>query len=126
MMPYTAVAALRMSTEVRFCSQMSIDRPLCIFAEPPLHAVVLEAERSLAQQDSMQLVELVTAAILAAAERAAEAKEQSMRHRRQLPEDAQIFADGLAIGVAFLLQVRQPLLCCPTVSLLSRRLSNWH
>ena len=71
-------------------------------------AVVVEAQQSIAQQEEcIRLVEIVPAAILAAAERAAESKEQLTRRRRQLPDEAQIFADGFAIGIAFMLQVWQ-------------------
>lgn len=83
-----------------------------------VHAVVIEAQQSIPQQDGcMRLGEVVPAAILAAAERAAESKEQLTRRRRQLPDEAQIFADGFAIGIAFLLQVWQTL-CLECMSLM--------
>ena len=42
---------------------------------------------------------------LTAAEAAAEAKEQLLSHRRKLPEQAQVFDDGFALGLAYTVQV---------------------
>lgn len=64
-----------------------------------------QAHGSLKRQDQQRLEQIVPAATLAAAERAAEAKELTTKPRRQLPDQAQIFADGFAIGLAVLLEV---------------------
>lgn len=77
-----------------------------------LPAVLTQAQVSMTQQDCQHLEQLVPAAILIAAERAAEAKEQTTRHRRQLPDQAQIFADGFAIGLAVLVEVNLLCWCC--------------
>ena len=51
------------------------------------------------------MVQVAGAASLVAAESAAEAKQQLMVQRRRLPEQAQAFSDGFAVGLAFLLKV---------------------
>ena len=71
-------------------------------------SVMNEAHENICQQDCQHVGQIMPAAILTAAEKAAEAKEQAIRRRHQLPDEAQIFADGFAIGLAFLLQVGTP------------------
>lgn len=51
------------------------------------------------------MLQVAGAASLVAAESAAEAKQQLMVQRRRLPEQAQAFSDGFAVGLAFLLKV---------------------
>lgn len=68
--------------------------------------MLTQAHGSLKLQDQQRLQQVVPAATLAAAERAAEAKELTTKPRRQLPDQAQIFADGFAIGLAVLLEVQ--------------------
>ena len=70
-----------------------------------LPTVMTEACENICQQDCQHLAQIMPAAILTAVEKAAEAKEQATSLRHQLPDKAQIFADGFAIGFAFLLQV---------------------
>ncbi|KAL3162328.1 hypothetical protein ABBQ32_010012 [Trebouxia sp. C0010 RCD-2024] len=76
----------------------------CTTAGCALPAVLTQAHGSLKLQDQQRLQQVVPAATLAAAERAAEAKELTTKPRRQLPDQAQIFADGFAIGLAVLLE----------------------
>ena len=76
-----------------------------------MHDVLTHAHASVAQHDCQQLGLVMPSAILAAAEKAAEAKEQLTR-RRQLPHEAHIFADGFAIGMAFVMEVNQGTVCC--------------
>lgn len=64
-----------------------------------------KAREDISQQFCQHLGQVIPAAILTAAAKAAEAKEQAIRRRHQLPDEAQIFSDGFAIGTAFLLQV---------------------
>ena len=51
------------------------------------------------------MLQLSGALILTAAEAAAEAKEQLLTHRGKLPDQAQAFDDGFALGLACVLQV---------------------
>lgn len=67
--------------------------------------VMTKAGETMLQQDCHHLGQIMPAAILSAAEKAADAKEQATRPHHRLPDEAQIFADGFAIGLAFLLQV---------------------
>ena len=75
------------------------------YAGCALLASLTQALESVTQQEQQHLEHIVPAATLAAAERAAEAKEQTTKPRRQLPDQAQIFVDGFAIGLAVLLEV---------------------
>ena len=91
----------------RCCPEMLpvVDEFYAYCAECALPSVMTEAHRTIFQQDCQHLGQVMPAAILTAAEKAAEAKEQAIRGCHQLPDEAQIFADGFAIGLAFLLQV---------------------
>ena len=51
------------------------------------------------------LLQIGAAAILSAADRGVHSKEQATRRSRTLPNDAQMFADGFAVGLSFALQV---------------------
>ena len=75
------------------------------FAGCALPTVIAGAQESRSHQDCQQLGQIMPAAILATAEKTAEAKEQAIRRRHQLPDEAQIYTDGFAIGLALLLQV---------------------
>lgn len=76
--------------------------------------MMTKAGETVSQQDCQHLGQIMPAAILSAAEKAADAKEQATRRHHRLPDEAQIFADGFAIGLAFLLQVgtRHVLVSC--------------
>ena len=52
-----------------------------------------------------ELLQVAAAASLSAADHAVESKEQLTRRSRKLPDEAQLFADGFAVGLAFALQV---------------------
>lgn len=79
------------------------------FAGCALPTVMTKAREDISQQYCQHLGQVMPATILTAAEMAAEAKEQAIRRRHQLPDEAQNFADGFAIGLAFLLQVGGPI-----------------
>ena len=51
------------------------------------------------------LLQIAAAATLSAADRGVHSKEQATRRSRTLPNDAQMFADGFAVGLSFALQV---------------------
>ncbi len=51
------------------------------------------------------LLQVAAAATLSAADHGVQGKEQATRRSRTLPDDAQMFADGFAVGLSFALQV---------------------
>ena len=79
-------------------------------------ASLTQALERVPQQEQQHLEHIVPAATLAAAERAAEAKEQTTKPRRQLPDQAHIFADGFAMGLAVLLEVEHFCFVCNSAS----------
>jgi len=50
-------------------------------------------------------LQVAAAATLSAADHGVHSKEQATRRSRTLPNDAQMFADGFAVGLSFALQV---------------------
>ena len=66
---------------------------------------MIKARKCITQQDAQHLGQILPSAILTAAEKAAEAKELATRHRSHVSNEALIFADGFAIGLAFVLEV---------------------
>lgn len=54
-------------------------------------------------------LQVAAAATLSAADHGLHGKEQATRRSRTLPNDAQMFADGFAVGLSFALQVSHPL-----------------
>ena len=60
---------------------------------------------SMHQHCKHALLQTAPAACLSAAESAVEAKEQMIRRCQNLPNEAQVFADGFALGLAFVLEV---------------------
>ncbi len=73
-----------------------------------VHAVLAEAQDASMQQGCKQaLLQVAAAATLAAAVHAVESKEQMTKRMRNLPDEAQIFADGFALGLAFVMEVRK-------------------
>ena len=77
-----------------------------MFAGLSLCAVMREAQAQSAQQDCEPTGQVLLAAVLAAAGKFAEAKEHLIRRRRHISDEALIFADGFAIGLAFLMEVQ--------------------
>jgi len=53
-------------------------------------------------------LQVAAAATLSAADHGVHSKEQATRRSRNLPDDAQMFADGFVVGLSFALQVIYP------------------